>query len=278
MLFNSLYLAYFNADAGAYSIVTGDERRKGQITITETDGEASVLVKHFSEEQIPRGGARASRLVAMTHSRNGEPHQEANLAINFPKQNKNELRVYRNSSAGFNYEAGDVWFIYTKEEEIHIGSMPEQEWRRLGTTDDEDSQLQRAILTGDNTPIRTALRGVEYLRNPALARKALQLADYRCEYDPATQLFLSRSTGLAYLEAHHLIPLFASQQFGSQSLDTQDNIVALAPHWHRAIHHAEHKVATAILAKLIDSRKTLLDRFNLSLSDLVTIYGCAEIC
>lgn len=64
-------------------------------------------------------------------------------------------------------------------------------------------------------------------------------------FDKHHPLFTSLS-GTPFLEAHHLIPLSAQSDF-KYSLDIAENIVALCPNCHRAIHLAEGSIKNHML-------------------------------
>ena len=69
---------------------------------------------------------------------------------------KNELRVYRNSSDGFGYEEGDVWFVFTSKGKLYIGSMPEEDWRKIGRLDEGDSFYTGSIYEPEIVPPKLA--------------------------------------------------------------------------------------------------------------------------
>lgn len=278
MKFGALHKAYFDADDGAYSIVTEDERKKGQITLTETDGEAQIAIGHFEALgiTIPREASQGLRLPVRT-STSIKDWKDADLTINYPKSQGNELRIYRGAKNAFGYESGDVWYIFVKNNILHVGSMPEIHWHRMGMEDLEDAAYQRAAETGSESPILSTISGVVYRRRPALVTQSLRDAKYQREYSPATALFTSKATGNPYLEAHHLVPLYATSRVGERSLDVAENIIALAPHWHRAIHSAEEALVMNILRKLTSARPEIMHRCGITVSDLALIYGCEKI-
>jgi len=277
MKFTKDQLNYFGAEDGAWSAVTSDERHKGQITITDADGEAEIVIQALGRRNIPRSPATGRTQVSM-FKRNGDVIG-GELKINFPKQGKDELRIYRNTKAGFDYENGDVWFVFRKGDQLTVGSFPAAKWHALGREDKEDAEFQDEIekaIAGeslDDIYFETS-GGVRIRRDPMVAVAAIQSAGYRCEYDPKTRLFISRATGEFYVEAHHFIPLSASR-FVSGKLDIRENIVSLSPHWHRAIHHAESETARRVIQRLAaaDSRQELLRKKNVSIRDLFDFYG-----
>ena len=275
MHFTRLQLAYFDAQDGAASIVTPTEAADPQITVDPHEKE--VIYSVIPEGRIYRGSRNSGGAAAMQPFTVHGTDEPLSLPMVFPKDTGTELRIYVSRLSAFCPNAGDVWFVYRRQGRLYIGSMQEMQWRRLGTDDPADEQLQDAIDHGTDSPIDCMQSGRRYLRNPAISRAALAGAGYQCDYCPATELFISRATGNPYVEAHHLIPLFATERLGAGSLDVAANIFALAPHWHRAIHSAESPLVIAILRQLSSRRPALLTDYSLSLDDLIDIYGCGEI-
>ncbi len=277
MKFGPLQKAYFNADDGAYSIVTEDERNNSQITITETDGESTIVTDILGTSNIPRkatGGVRQSLRIL---PRSGT-EQQSDLAINFPKHKGNELRIYRSVQSGFDYEAHDIWFVFRRGSDLVVGSMRESDWRSIGTSDSSDDAFQ-AILEDNQknyTPVFVDFAGRKVARDPAISRQAILNSGYVCEYTQTPTPFTSKRTGKPYLEAHHLIPLGFQNDF-SFPLDKIENIVALNPLWHRAIHHAEPKTVQSILTNLANRRKSFLQSHKIDHRLLIELYGCEDI-
>jgi 5-methylcytosine-specific restriction protein A len=280
MKFGPLQLAWFGAEDGASSVVTETEARDPQITLDQYEKE--VVAPVYSDSSIFRGsrssGGNAALHIFYDHF-SGTP---LSIPFVYPKQRGNELRLYNSGQSGFTPRAGDVWFIYRKKGQLFVGSMLESEWRTLGTTDPDDGDYQLAIQRGVESPVviqvpnRSATLVKSYPRNPAVARAAISRAEYCCEYKPRTSLFLSRFSKQCYVEAHHLVPLSATENIGCD-LDVEDNIVALAPHWHRAIHHATPDLASAIINTLGHKRRQFLSSLGIGTKDLLEIYGCVEI-
>jgi hypothetical protein len=54
MKFSALQKVFFDAEQGAYSIVTADERSNSQLTITDTDGESEIVISAVGASSIPR--------------------------------------------------------------------------------------------------------------------------------------------------------------------------------------------------------------------------------
>ncbi|WP_186807073.1 MrcB family domain-containing protein [Priestia megaterium] len=96
-----------------------------------------------------------------------------------------------------------------------------------------------------------------YLGNPKVTKRALINAQYRCEYDASHITFVNDTTGMNYVEGHHLIPLSAQGEF-NYSIDVPQNIISLCPNCHRKIHKASKEQKKVMIHKLYTSRKDAL--------------------
>lgn len=97
-------------------------------------------------------------------------------------------------------------------------------------------------------------KNTKYKRNPAKAKRAIVYSNYRCNIDFNHESFIAKN-GKPYMEAHHLIPMSAQEDFDN-SLDVDANIVSLCPVCHCKLHHG--KDVELELKKLFDRRITLL--------------------
>ena len=275
MKFGPLQLQLFQADEGAYSIVTENEREKGQITLTEKDGEADIATRAIGTAKIPRTAAKEFPLQVYVRQTNGNEQASA-LTINYPKSKGYELRIYRKASEGFDFEAGDVWFIYRRKSRLVVGAIQEQIWRNLGRQDDED-QIYVDLASGESPEEPKTVQNLVYTRDPKLARRRFALANYRCEFDSAHQLFTGRVLGKPFLEAHHLVPMKYQEYFKNAELDHIDNIYALCPFCHRAVHHAEPEFAGLILKTLVTQRDQVCDLLGVNENKILQYYSCEQI-
>lgn len=280
MQFTPLHKIYFDVDDGAYSKVTDREVYDSQITLT--DKEAALVVEALGKENIHRGNVKTNPQKALKNFMRGSnaSSESINLNLVFPKPDKDELRLYLRRDV-FKPEAGEIWFLFVKDRNIHLGSMPEKEWRAIGRDDDEDSIYQGLIVKEAQISLQKpnyqiVAASLVQKRNPALARERFRIMDFRCELSNGCRLFTSRSSGKNYLEAHHFIPL-AFQPLFQQSLDTLQNIVALCPFCHRAIHHADIDLTRDLIDSLAKHRTHMLDNYNVSGSDLYEYYNCETI-
>lgn len=104
---------------------------------------------------------------------------------------------------------------------------------------------------------------------------ALVHADFKCEVDANHKSFISRTTGRAYMETHHLIPVENHESF-EYSLDVEENIVCLCSNCHNQVHYGAN--AKAIVKKLYMERKSLLEKVGLDIteSQLLSLYKGEE--
>lgn len=109
-------------------------------------------------------------------------------------------------------------------------------------------------------------------RNPMIARQSLEIANYKCEFDPDHETFLTNSEK-PYMEVHHLIPINEQENF-EYYLDNSANIVVLCPNCHKAIHHGSDEIKEKMLRQLFFSRIEKLESkgIELTFSQLKKMY------
>ena len=66
--------------------------------------------------------------------------------------------------------------------------------------------------------------------------QVIEMAEYKCEINPAHKSFVAESNNMPYMEAHHTIPMELQDEF-DKSLDVYANIICLCPLCHRQIHY-----------------------------------------
>lgn len=109
-----------------------------------------------------------------------------------------------------------------------------------------------------------------YSTDPRLAKTAIKKAEYVCEL--SGKVGESHSTfesvhGTKYLEAHHLIPMKAQKDYVSLgiNLDRLENIVALCPNCHKAVHYGTREEKVRYLKPLYDSRIKALNDLGIEI-------------
>jgi 5-methylcytosine-specific restriction enzyme A len=274
MKFGPLQLKYFGADEGAYSPVTNTEATHDRgVTLT---GEEKVLALKFFGTKIHRGSSRSNPEASIKTFRVFPSGEKLDLPLNYPKPLKQELRLYFREP--FRPKTDDIFYIFRRDGELWIGFLPEPKWRSLGRVDDEDEEYIALTEEAEKGPVDPKrVTSLQYQRDPVLAVKRFQIAKHRCEVDAGHELFIGRATGNPFVEAHHLIGVSLHNQFPMHNLDCLENIYALCPWCHRAIHHAEPKTVTKLIDSLIVKRSAILGQLALSADDILRLYNCEEI-
>lgn len=113
-----------------------------------------------------------------------------------------------------------------------------------------------------------------YPRNIAESLAAKINSNWTCELDKEHVTFNSPIDGNNFVEAHHLIPMAAQDNY-NYSLDFSDNIVTLCPNCHRKIHHADPKTKLEALELLFKKRKKLYTQHGIKITfkTLKNYYG-----
>ncbi|MGF6947538.1 hypothetical protein QF028_000031 [Neobacillus sp. B4I6] len=115
-------------------------------------------------------------------------------------------------------------------------------------------------------PSKTSGSGTSsYKRDSKTSKTAIVTAKYKCEIDITHKDFISRVTKKNYVEAHHLIPMEYQDDFPTNSIDVEANIVSLCVGCHKKLHHAEYAVIEPLIEKLYDDRIDRLKDCNIGL-------------
>lgn len=117
-------------------------------------------------------------------------------------------------------------------------------------------------------PPRDSRNNNVYKRDKNVANNALNNARHKCEIDGNHVSFFRRGKNVLYCEPHHLVPMKYQVGFNN-SLDREENIVALCSNCHNKIHYGEG--AKEMISILYRMRKTALERVGIFI-DLETLY------
>ena len=74
------------------------------------------------------------------------------------------------------------------------------------------------------------------IRHYQQAMQSIESAKYECEINSKHKTFTAKSTGMPYMEGHHMLPMKYQDRFKS-SLDVYANIICLCPICHRLLHY-----------------------------------------
>lgn len=272
----------FDAERGAYSIVTATEAADGQVTVSSN--EKDLLLGFFGEAELKKyqgndSVIKAAGLDARREFRLWPSGEIVRPKLKYPKPGNSELRLYFNNEE-FKVREGQYWGVFERAGEIWIFKSPKPfvDGIRSGefvpngrgqTLEDEKDDYQTLINSALPSLSETVTKAWD--RNPKVAAEALKSASYRCELYPELPTFCSRSTGKPFVEAHHLIPMKLQTNF-DVSLDVQENICALSPFAHRKIHLAGFDDIAKDVLTLIEKRPTLLEYAGTSADEVLGFY------
>ena len=179
------------------------------------------------------------------------------------KNVENILFLYDRYYFGKGSEQGKRQLIKHEEDElIYSHTVNEEPIEEDYDIQDIPEDAQEAII----------VKGVkQYKRDYKVGKYALKLSNYSCEMDPEHKTFISRSSGKAYLEPHHLIPISEQENF-TYSLDVPANVVALCSNCHNEIHYGIN--ADVLIKKLYESRKERLEKagIEITIEELLEMY------
>lgn len=120
----------------------------------------------------------------------------------------------------------------------------------------------------DNTPrapkVPKTMSTKRYYRSPTVSKNALSKANYLCEVDSQHRVFVRKNSNINYTEPHHLVPLFASENFPGVDLDREQNVVSLCSECHNWLHYGAD--VDQILKPLYEQRKDLLEAIGISIT------------
>jgi len=288
---------YFNASSGAFSEVT-DREATGDKSVTIDKHEKSVLAQCYPLDSFTRaGGALPDGKPThfnfkyvfsddITHKT--KTHK---IAVKYPKNNKNELRLYFNRESHFYPPPNVIWYIFCRKDEHipYIGFMKQSQWNSIGikkniqdvfkhdySFDEEDDDYQKSIAEPEKAGTAKSSTVTKHNRDAKTARRALKNANYKCEFNEEHQTFTSGSTQKNYVEAHHLVPVSLTNTDNFKfKLDVKENLIALCPNCHRAIHYGDTATKMELLNKFFNERHEKLSKkgIDITLEKIYEIYG-----
>lgn len=148
-------------------------------------------------------------------------------------------------------------------------------------SDEDQFQEQVQIEQGEGLPAGPVPRGERrpngtdggWSRNPKYSAKAISDANHFCAFDRLHLTFDSEATGNQFIEAHHLVPMKAQDDF-DPGLDFPENIISLCPNCHRAIHNSQIPVKAVYLRKFYNERIASINQrgINLTFRELCEYY------
>ena len=128
MRFRPEHNRFFASHTGAYSVLTAREYYDSQLTLT---GDEFDLANNFFGGRIHSGPVRANPVSALKQFKLYPTGTTIQLNLVYPKASKDELRLYLAERRGFKPAPLDVWFLFERNAELHVGSMVVADWTRI---------------------------------------------------------------------------------------------------------------------------------------------------
>ena len=127
MRFGQIHNRFFSSHTGAFSILTAREFADSQVTLTDDEFQLANL---FFGGRIHSGPVRSDPEGARKEFLLYPNGKQIGLNLIYPKPEREELRLYLSERRGFKPRFGDIWFLFEREAELFVGSMPPNEWTR----------------------------------------------------------------------------------------------------------------------------------------------------
>jgi 5-methylcytosine-specific restriction enzyme A len=282
--FSEKMLRFFECEEGAYSVVTSDEHKKSQATFV---GPEQTLAERFfgadlKERHGSLGDIKAKGIDPNLEFRIFPVGTRKGLTVSYKTGKANELRIYFRKDV-FKPAADDYWLVFVKQNAIWLASLTKSTLEgiesgnikpkpRISILEEEIDDIEYQEEVNGSAPALRRVQQLKWVRKPSIAKKALGVANFKCELKPDWPTFRVSATGNWFVEAHHLIPLSRQPLFGDVNLDTEENICVLNPTCHRMLHFAGLEFIEQDLLKLIKRRSALLDRLGIKKDDVLTYY------
>ena len=185
---------------------------------------------------------------------------------NFPVKNVFQIHSLAELDTVKAFLAGNTEFLLKDATGHHMYSFAFNHFYRFACEDHDF--FRNSIASMDIVvakPEAVVIGSAQWRRNQIMITQALEGAEYLCEQDPSHVTFIARSTGRAYMEGHHLLPLKYQSQFDC-SIDVYANVICLCPVCHRLLHFGQDSERRYAAEKLFDQRIDRLHSSGIALS------------
>lgn len=184
----------------------------------------------------------------------------------FPIQNVFQIASINELNAVKVFLEGNAEFQQKDTTGHHMYSVAFKHFYRFACED--NSFFSNSISAMDIViakPKTVTTNSTQWRRNQIIITQAIEGAKYQCEHNPAHMTFTARSTGQAYMEGHHLIPMKYQSQFDC-GIDVYANVVCLCPTCHRLLHFGRDLERRYAVEQLFDLRNERLIQSGIDLS------------
>jgi hypothetical protein len=274
---------FFGAKRGGYSVVTKDEFNKYQITFVGPEQElaedffgAELDLRHGNKDAITAKGLDPELPYRLYPS-----GRRVKLTTSYKTNKPRELRLYLRVDQ-FKPLPGCYWGVFEKDDDLWLCEMSPDMLKTInsGILDHKDraENLEAEVddfqldLNDAKVPEKKKSEIYQYGRDRRVALEALNRAGFVCELFPEFPTFVSRSSGMLFMEAHHLIPMKLQSNF-SKPLDVTDNICCLNPLSHRLVHYGKFETFESKLARIVRARSDFIKSVGWIDDDVMALYA-----
>lgn len=274
---------FFGAQRGGFSVVTQDEFSNSQITFVGP--EQQIAEDFFGHELDLRHGS-----IATIKEKGVDPDlsyrlypsgRRIALTTSYKTNKPRELRLYLRIDQ-FKPLPGWFWGIFEKQGELWLCEISPDMLEKINSglldPDDRSENLESEVddfqldLNDAEAPEKRASLIYQYGRDRRVALGALNKAQFSCELFPEFPTFISRSSGLAFMEAHHLIPMKLQESF-AERLDVVENICCLNPLSHRLVHYGKFEDFEEQLSRVVRMRLDFIKSVGWIEDDVLSLYA-----
>ena len=184
----------------------------------------------------------------------------------FPIKNVFQITSIHELDAVKAFLEGNAEFQQKDSTGHHMYSVAFKHFYRFACED--NSFFSNSISTMDIViakPKTVTTSSTQWRRNQIIITQVIEGAQYQCEHNPAHMTFIARSTGQAYMEGHHLIPMKYQSPFDC-GIDVYANVVCLCPTCHRLLHFGRDTERRHAVEQLFDLRSERLIHSGIDLS------------
>lgn len=194
-------------------------------------------------------------------------YQISNYVINNYLDIIHDLSIYNDSSRQVEVELADPEYKKIRKRvnrqrfiEDRHDYFEEFNILRIEPYDENSKELDHQ--NNRQPKYKETIRGKWYETNRKLKKTAIAIARYKCIISSHHDTFLGKDKR-PFFEAHHIVPMAAQEDFGDTNLDRVENIVALCPTCHRAVHYGAYDIRKKILKEIFVQRKKELENVGI---------------
>lgn len=281
--FSKSMKVFFGADRGGYSVVTKNEYEKSQITFVgpEQDLAEAVLGSQLDDRHGSVGAIQGRGIDPDLEYRLYPSGKVIRLTTSYKTNKPRELRLYLRAGQ-FKPDRGWYWGIFERAGTLWLCEMSSDLLNKINSNsidlEDRGENLEpeedgfQEDLNGKTPPEKQKNEVYAYGRNRKFALQAIQKAKFSCELFPEYPTFLSRASGMNFMEAHHLIPMKFQPSF-NVSLDVPDNICCLNPLSHRLVHFGSFVAFEERMTSLVKLRSDFIKSVGWIEDDVLALYA-----